>query len=444
MASARGAVGARRAQAALVVSWVVVAVGVFAVYLAVVVGGGLLLGRTGTSRSALALLATVVVAVGLEPAQRRAHGAVARRLASPVTEPYQLLSGFAERLGGTASVEEMTGRMARVLAEGTAAAWAQVWLLVRGEVRLVASWPPAAVPDPLPPPLEDGHEGGVHSALVVHGDDVLGALRVRERDGRPMTAVEARLFAGLAGQAGLLLARAQLRNELQARVDALSAQARQLHAARAELVTASDVERRRLERNLHDGAQQELVALGINLKLARTLLASNPVRAGQVLAEQADAAEAAIATLMTLSRGLGPADLATDGLPAALRRLAAAAPLPTTVTIDVGSRYPGEVEAAAYYCASEALQNAVKHSGGSCVVITVSGNSSALVLRVADDGSGVLPGSSPAGTGTGTGLRGMRDRAAAQGGTVEVDGRPGSGTTVTVRLPARAVGENGP
>ncbi len=435
MALATPPTGARGRLPALAASWVVVAAGVLLCYLAVVVGGRFLFGDGPRTRLALALLATVVVALAMEPVRRRVHVRLARLLAGSPQQPYELLSGFAEQLGDPGSVEEMTGRMARVLAEGTAAAWTQVWLMVHGDLQLVASWPPGAVTDTVPPPVAARQGAGVHSVPVGHGGDVLGVLRVREREGRSMAAVESRLFAGLAAQAGLLLAKAQMQAELRARVDRLAMQAGRLRAARTELVTASDVERRRLERDLHDGAQQELVALSINLGLARTLLAHDPARAGQTLTQQADAAEAAIDTLLMLSRGLTPVALVRDGLPAALRAAAATSALPVTARLDGVRRYARDVEVTVYYCAVEALANAAKHSGGTSIELVLREERGAVELTVTDDGSGV-PSDRPA---TGTGLAGMRRRAAAVGGTLTVDGHPGRGTTVRLTVPAGPV-----
>ncbi|WP_461047903.1 GAF domain-containing sensor histidine kinase [Terrabacter koreensis] len=417
----------------LVASWLATGALVLLVYLTIVAGGTWLLGGGPTPRLALSLLATVLVAVGIEPLHRRLHSATARRLARPTTEPYEVLSTFHDRLAGAESVDDMTARMAQTLGTGIAAAWVQVWLMVRDELQLVAAWPPDTATDPVPPPAAAMSEHGVHSLPVGHGSEILGVLRVREQEGRVFSGAEQRLFAGLAGQAGLLLANARLRLDLQEQVQRLSARTRQLRSARAELVTAADVERRRLERNLHDGAQQELVALSINLGLARAVVGSDSEFGRRLLLEQADAAHAAIETLTTLARGLGPTTLITDGLAAALSEMARTIPLATHVEAP-DSRYAPETEAALYYCASEAVQNAVKHSGGTRISIVVEQGAATLVLTVTDNGSGV--GSVPAGAGTG--IRGMQERASQVGGSVLVGqarSHAGSGTSVTVSVP---------
>ena len=437
----------RGAFAVKALSWLILAGSVLVLYLVVVVGGLALFGGTARARTGLSLIATVLVAVSWEPARRRTQAAVSRLLATPLTEPYEVLSSFTSRLGETASVELMTHRMARVLAEGTAAAWAQVWLLVHDELRLVATWPPGATASASVPSLTGEHRATMHSVPVGHGEEVLGVLRMQEQPGRPMTSVESRLFAGLAGQAGLLLSQAQLRAELQTRVDELDHRASELKAARAELVTASDAERRRLERDLHDGAQQELVALSINLGLARAMLATDPSHAGELVSAQVAAARSGIETLTTISRGLEPALLASEGLDAALRGLAASAPIPTAVKCETGGNLSPDIQAAVYYCASEALQNAVKHSGASLIELRWTINGGTGRLDVIDNGAGMpaqapSPVPHPQGAAQGTGLRGMHDRAALLGGTVSIDSTVGIGTTVSVRVPLARRGQS--
>lgn len=249
-----------------------------------------------------------------------------------------------------------------------------------------------------------------------------------------LTAVEERLFAGLAAQAGLVLRMVGLRAELEVRRVELMAQADELQVSRQRLIRTQDAERRRLERDIHDGAQQHLVALAVSLRLAQRMAVRSPERAARVLAEQADAADVAIETLSSLSRGIYPRLLSSEGLVAALLSAVGTSPVPVTVdAIGVG-RLPAAVEAALYFCCMEAVQNAAKHSGARSVSVRLAANRDRWLLIVEDDGGGFDQ--APAGAaGTGAGLANMRDRLDAVGGTVTVGSVPGSGTTVTAVVP---------
>ena len=158
--------------------------------------------------------------------------------------------------------------MAKVLAEGTGTQWAQVWLMVQGRLALAATWPAVVDADDLPP--GDHEPPGRRVLAVRQAGEVLGVLRLQENVRRPMTAVEERLFAGLAGQAGLVLRGVRLRAERAERLAELSARAEELRMSRELLVDTQDAARRRLERDIHDGAQQHLVAMAVNLRLAQT------------------------------------------------------------------------------------------------------------------------------------------------------------------------------
>jgi signal transduction histidine kinase len=228
----------------------------------------------------------------------------------------------------------------------------------------------------------------------------------------------------------MVLHGAQLQAELSARLEELSHKERQLRHHRQELVTSQELERRRLERDLHDGAQQELVALTINLRLAKTLLSTAPEQAVQLLLEQAVAADGAIDTLTRLSGGVHPRALTDGGLHRALTAAAAVCPIPVELQLTDVGRFPPALEAAVYFCAVEALQNVAKHSGATNVRLELDERDGDLVLRVADNGEGVFTGS-----GVGTGLESMRARVASVGGTLTVVPRPGDGTTVVAAVP---------
>ena len=203
----------------------------------------------------------------------------------------------------------------------------------------------------------------------------------------------------------------------------------ELAASRARIVSAGDVERRRLERNLHDGAQQRLVSLSLSLRLALAKLDTDPVAARAVLAEAGDELGLALEELRELARGLHPAVLSERGLRAAVVTLADRAPLAVEVADIPDERLPESVEAAAYYLVAEALTNAVKYADASEVRIRVARGDGSVVVEIADDGVG---GADPA---AGTGLRGLTDRVEALGGSLAVVSPAGGGTTLRAEIP---------
>jgi signal transduction histidine kinase len=249
-----------------------------------------------------------------------------------------------------------------------------------------------------------------------------------------LTSVEERLFSGLAGQAGLVLRGARLRAELEQRAVELAARAEELRRSRQRLVDDQDAERRKLERDIHDGAQQHLVALAVNLRLAQTLADRSPERAGLLLIEQRRSAAEAIDTLVRLSRGIYPELLTEHGLAAALAAATGTSPVPVELEVDGIGRYSARVEAAAYFCCLEALQNAAKHSGATAITVDLREDGPRLVLAVDDDGGGFDPRQGP----VGTGLTSMRDRVESLDGTLAIDSTP-LGTRVRATIPLMAV-----
>jgi signal transduction histidine kinase len=407
-------------------------------YVAVVLGGGVLVGQTDSPSLLLSVLATVGVALLFAPVQ-----AAIERIASKVghpaaATPYDVLSRFSEAVGDGYGTAELPARMSMVLAEGTGAHWAQVWLQVSGRLTLAATWPTDVGADVRPPsPGADGLDStgvGRRAVVVRHGGRSLGILRLQERPGMPLTGVEQRLMAGLAAQAGLVLRLAALRAELEARHAELVSRADDLRASRERLIAAHDAERRRLERDLHDGAQQHLVALTVNLRLAQTISSRSPDRAAHLLAEQGDAARVAIDTLTSLSRGIYPPLLEAEGLVSALRSAAATSPIPVTVDTTTTERPPAAVEAALYFCCMESVQNAAKHSGAACVSVRLADQAGRWRLSVVDEGAG-FDSQGVVAPGAGVGLVNMRDRLDAVGGTLTLASRPGRGTTVTAEVP---------
>jgi PAS domain S-box-containing protein len=216
----------------------------------------------------------------------------------------------------------------------------------------------------------------------------------------------------------------RLNAELQARLEELA-------ASRARIVTAGDVERRRLERNLHDGAQQRLVTLSLSLRVALAQLDSDPVAARASLADAGEELAVALDELRELARGLHPAVLSDRGLPAAVETLADRIPVPVEITDIPDERLPEPVEAAAYYLIAEALTNVTKYADATTARVQVVSNDASVVVEVSDDGVG---GADPA---TGTGLRGLADRVEALGGSLDVVSPAGAGTSLRAEIPVQ-------
>jgi signal transduction histidine kinase len=222
-------------------------------------------------------------------------------------------------------------------------------------------------------------------------------------------------------------ARLALENErLQAE---LRAQLAELRASRARIVSAGDEERRRLERDLHDGAQQRLLALGLALQLARSKLGPEANGAAELLAEADDELRAAYDELRELARGIHPAVLTEQGLAAALNSLRARSPVPVTIAATPEDRAAGPPEAAAYFLVSEALANITKYAHASRVEISVAYDDGRLYVDVDDDGVG---GADPS---RGSGLHGLADRVHALDGKLELESPPGRGTRLHAEIP---------
>ena len=263
---------------------------------------------------------------------------------------------------------------------------------------------------------------------VRYQGEVLGALSVSKRPGEALTPTEDRLLADLAGQVGLVLKNAGLREQLLARLE-------EIRASRQRLVAAQDAERRRIERNIHDGAQQQLVALAIKLSITESMIGTDTEGERELLAELRQDAAGAVEELRDLARGIYPPLLAGEGLVAALQAQARKAAVPTSVTADGVGRYPQDLEAAVYFCVLEALQNVAKYAGATRAEVRLAASGHDLRFEVTDDGAGFDPES----RGYGTGLQGMADRLHAHGGSLDVRSAPGAGTTIAGRLPCRVL-----
>jgi len=313
------------------------------VYVAIVVGIGALAGRT--QQFLLSLITTAIIALAFQPLRQRAQRLANRLVYGKRATPYETLSQFSEHLSETFSQEDLLDRMARLLAQGTGAERADVWVRAGSRLLLASASPlvDGVVGQELP--MTNGalpELSGDRVAAVSHQGELLGALAVVKKRGESMNAVEQKLVTDLAGQAGLVLKNVGLNRELLARLD-------DLRASRQRLVAAQDEERRRIERNLHDGAQQHLIALKLKVGVAQSI--SEPdSRVRPMLAQLKQDADEAIDNLRELARGIYPPLLASDGLGAALRSHARR--FAVTLELDVADvpRQPPEVEAAIYFC----------------------------------------------------------------------------------------------
>jgi signal transduction histidine kinase len=359
-----------------------------------------------------------ILAVGFMLIRTRARRWANRIVYGKRSTPYEVLSEFAERVGETYSTEDVLPRMAQLLGEASGARTARVWLRIGNEMRVETSWPQGAATSPdVPVRGDELPDFGAEEAFEVrHQGELLGALTVFLAPDDPMNPTKEKLIRDMAAQAGLVLRNVRLIEDLR--------------ESRRRIVSAQDERARALERNIHDGAQQQLVALSVKLRLAEGMVERDPAKARELLSElQAQTGET-LEDLRDLARGIYPPLLADKGLPAALESQARRSPLPVTVEPDGVGRYGQDVESAVYFCCLEALNNVAKYAEATAVEIRLRQSDGELRFEVVDDGRGF----DTASKGSGTGLQGMADRLDAIGGVLEVRSAPGAGTTVSGRL----------
>jgi signal transduction histidine kinase len=387
-----------------------------AIYAVIVAGVGAAVGRGDRPNVFAAVAATAVAAVAFQPVRRRAQSVADRVIYGDRTSPYELLATFTERLDD-ASLHEILPRMTSLVAEGTGADRVRIWLRDGIELRAVATWPADGVL-PAPVQLDDGDLPDLYDPAfaVRHGGDLLGAITVGRPPQEPMTVATERLLVDLSAQAGLVLRNVALVEELQ--------------RSRQRLVTSEDEARRRLERDLHDGAQQRLVTLSMDLRMARERAgASGDVELTTRLGAAEQELARSLAELRELARGIHPAILTQNGLGGALRSLAERSTVPVELRSAPEGRFSPEVEATAYFIVSEALANVAKHAEASRAWVTVQDGDGRLAIEVRDNGVGgaTLNG--------GSGLRGLADRVEAVGGRIDVRSEPGAGSIVLAEIP---------
>jgi signal transduction histidine kinase len=402
-----------------------------AVYILIVVGIGTTAGYAGGPL--LNAAAAVAIAVLFQPLRQRASRLANRLVYGRRATPYQALSDFTGDMAGQLDLSEAVNRMVSVLAGATGADRAEAWIRVGPQLLPAAVWPHGSPPSAAVTISDGGGlpalEGASRAVAVQHGGELLGALSLHKPRSEPLTSTEDELLRHLASQAGLVLRNAALTAELQATID-------ELRASRRRLVEAQDAERRKIERNLHDGAQQQLIALTIQLGLLAES-AGDPAAVRQLAPVLKDGLRAALDDLRDLARGIYPPLLADQGLLPALQAQARKASLPVEIDADGIGRYPQDTEAAVYFCTLEALQNIAKYAAASRATVGLCCSDNSLRFTITDDGAGF----DPASTRHGTGLQGMADRLAALGGALHVRSQPGHGTTLTGQLPVAAPGQ---
>jgi signal transduction histidine kinase len=286
----------------------------------------------------------------------------------------------------------------------------------------------------LPDLLEGRDDVSVRAAPMAHAGELLGLLLVERpviADG--FTPDEEHTVVELARQLGVAVRNAHLDSALQESLDQVRRQADELQASRGRIVAASDQARRTIERNIHDGAQQHLVAMSVQVRLAQTMINKDPVRAAEALDGLAGQLQETLQELRDLAHGIYPPLLADKGLPEALGSAARRAALPVDVTTHELARYAPEAEATVYFCVLEALQNAGKYAGDAATVeVDVRETEHGLTFVVADDGVGFDPRIGR----MGAGFTNMLDRLGAQGGSLRIAATPGKGARVTGVVPA--------
>ena len=387
------------------------------VYLGIVVGVGALVGSQ--RNILLSIIATAIIAIVFQPIRERVRQLADRLVYGTRATPYEVLADFSEHAAGTYSTEEVLPRMVQVLAAGTGATEAHVWVRVGSALRVGASWPESSA-DALAiegeRDLPDFPERE-QTFPVRHAGELLGAITVVMPPSDPLTPDREKLLHDAAGQAGLILRNVNLVEDLR--------------ESRRRIVAAQDERAKALERNIHDGAQQQLVALTVRLRLLEQLAARDPAGTAEMASELQREATEALENLRDLARGIYPPLLADQGLRAALDSQVRKATFPVSVETDGIGRYPQDVESAVYFCCLEALQNIAKYAHATHAELRLSATADELAFEVVDDGQGFDTSSLR----DGSGLLGMTDRLEAIGGALEIRSGAGVGTTVTGRIP---------
>ena len=428
------------------------------VYVATVVGFEGTPNPEQRSMVAVSLVAAGAIALLAVPARRRLEVFANERVYGEREAPDAALHTFAGRMSRAVPMDELLRQLAETLHKSMRLRRAEVWtgsdgvfdLAVavpdRSATRLTLGREESTVAARTPvsglawsavwvPALAEGRgDATVRVAGVAHQGELLGFIVAERGDASDPDEEQDRVLTEIARQLGLALHNVRLDTALQASLDELQLRNVELAASRARIVAAADESRRHIERNLHDGAQQYLVAMAVKLGLARQLYETDPAQAAALLEELRSDVQTTLSELRELAHGIYPPLLRTQGLQAALVAAANRATLPTSLRIGDLPRFDADIEAAVYFCCLEAMQNAAKYAGeGASITVTVDHGDDELTFEVADDGVGFDQGAVDAGHG----FVNMADRLGAMGGSLTVTTAPGEGTRVIGYLPDR-------
>jgi signal transduction histidine kinase len=362
----------------------------------------------------LAVTLTIAAALAFQPLRRRLESAVSRRLFGDRVRQYQLLKNLGTTMEHTAELDELLPRLAHAIRDGIGASWVQVRL--RGAD---GSW----LDDPVGVAGEVTGESAAGVDLARAGE-LVGRVDLGPRPGG-YAADDLELLATVAAQATTAVANVRLATQLKEGLE-------QLSTSRVRLIAAQDAERRRIERDLHDGIQQEVVALIAGLRLARNRLSRDQLTAAE-LTDLQDQAREMLRDLRELAHGIHPPVLSDNGLVAALESRVTRFPISVQILADDGiraERFSEDVEGTAYFVACESLTNVAKHAGTDGARVRLSHPGSRLCLVVEDDGQGFEPNGARSG-----GLANIRDRVEALHGQLTIESRVGAGTSVRAELP---------
>jgi signal transduction histidine kinase len=436
---------------------------VVAVYLVIVLGLGRVPDDDERTILLLSMAAAAVAALLYLPTRARLTVFSNRLVYGEQYAPDESLRTFGSRLSRAIPMDELLLQLAESLRKTMALRAAEIWTGSEGVLERAVSVPErgparltlsdsekpivarAGVAGPawlgvwLPRLLEGRGDAMLRVAPITHSGDLLGLIVVeRAADDDLFAEDDESALAELARQVGLALHNVQLDSALQASLEEVRRQAEELRASRARVVAAADTERRKIERDLHDGAQQHLVALAVSLRLARQVADSDPEQAKGMLDELGVSLQDAVQELRNLAHGIYPPVLMDRGLAAALEAAAGRAALPTEVRADDIGRLEQPIEAAIYFCCLEALQNAGKHAGeGAHATVTLRREPEGLVFEVADTGAGFDMSSAAI---KGHGFVNMNDRIGAIGGRFRVESAPGHGTRISGTVPIASGG----
>ncbi len=429
---------------------------VLAVYLLVVLGFGHEPEPGDRQVLGLSILAAAVVALGASLSHQRVRRFAQRLVYGTDDVPDDVVRMFSTRLTRAVAMDELLLQLTESLHKSMVLASAEVFTGSNEVLERSASIPdrgPGTLhisPQEQPVIARAGVSGNAwtsvwlpavigsrdHSQIrvcpITYGGELLGLVVVeRPITEPPFSEQEDLILTELSRQVGLALHNVNLDSALQSTLDEVRRQATELRASRSRIVAAADAERRRVERDLHDGAQQHLVALAVNLRLVKDLVAEDPAAAAQALDEISLEVKATVQELRDLAHGIYPPLLMDNGLPEALRAVAMRSPLDVSALAEGIGRFSPDIEAAVYFCCLEALQNAAKHAPDSRVELRVWEEEGGLLFTVSDNG----PGFDAAVAQAGHGFMNMSDRLGAIGGSVRWDSMPGEGSSVRGSIP---------